>query len=245
MNINHPTVAQIPQLRQLWTEAFGDGDVFLDLFFHTAFSPTRCLCAVLDDQVVAAAYWFSCEEYAYIYAVATAKAYQGRGICHSLMKQIHTILAEEGYLGCVLVPGDESLRRFYKGMGYTDFGGICELACQAGTPLPLRVIDVEQFQQLRRKYLPRGGVVQEGENAAFLSRLATFFAGDDFLLTAVRENGSLRVLELLGNIEAAPGILAALEIPCSTFRCPGDTPFAMWLPFAQKKAPTYFGFAFD
>ena len=245
MNFNHPTLAQIPQLRQLWQEAFDDSDAFLDQFFHTAFSADRCLCAEEDQQVVAVAYWFSCEEYAYIYAVATAKAYQGRGICHRLMEHIHKILASRGYHGAVLVPGDASLRQFYRGMGYENFGGMDTFTCEASTPLPLRIIDAAEFQQLRRQYLPDGGVIQEGENLKFLSCSATFYAGADFLLTAVETEGRLLALELLGNRTAAPGILATLKISCGTFHCPGSTPFAMWLPFDKKIAPTYFGFAFD
>ena len=69
MNINHPISEQIPQLRILWKEAFGDSDNFLDIFYSTAFSPERCLCATIGCELAAMAYWFDCEDYAYIYAV--------------------------------------------------------------------------------------------------------------------------------------------------------------------------------
>lgn len=245
MDIKHPTLEQIPQLRQLWKEAFGDTDAFLDCFFSTAFSPDRCLCATVDCQVAAVAYWFRCGKYAYIYAVATAKKHRGKGICHALMEQIHHILAQEGYCGCILVPGDEGLRQFYGRMGYEDFGGIMEFECESGIPLPLRKIDVAEFVALRQKYLPDGGVMQDGENMAFLSHWASFYQGEDFLLAATQEDDILRGLELLGNQNAAPGIVAALGAKCGTFRTAGITPFAMWLPLCSKKAPTYFGFAFD
>ena len=39
MRSDHPTDNEIPGLRQLWQEAFGDADAFLDSFFQTAFSP--------------------------------------------------------------------------------------------------------------------------------------------------------------------------------------------------------------
>ena len=38
MRIDHPDLGQIPELRQLWKEAFGDSDAFLDAFFMVAFS---------------------------------------------------------------------------------------------------------------------------------------------------------------------------------------------------------------
>ena len=60
MIIDHPTTTQIPQLRSLWKEAFGDSDAFLDIFFQRAFSPQRCCCVTQGDAVVAALYWFDC-----------------------------------------------------------------------------------------------------------------------------------------------------------------------------------------
>lgn len=245
MDIKHPALADIPQLRQLWQEAFGDEDAFLDCFFTTGFAPERCLCATVGCEVAAMAYWFDCGEYAYIYAVATAKKFQKQGICHTLMGKIHEILIQRGYAGCILVSGDEGLRRFYAGMGYENFGGIQEFTCAAGTPLPVTKLDAAGFAALRRQYLPEGGVMQERENLTFLSGWAEFFAGEDFLLTAVREEDTLRGLELLGDTTAAPGILAALGAKNGTFRTPGDALFAMHLPLNEKKPPTYFGFAFD
>ena len=245
MVIDHPKMKQIVGLRQLWKEAFGDTDEFLDCFFATGFAPERCLCATAEREVAAMAYWFGCGEYAYIYAVATAKKFRNQGICRALMEKIHDILTKKGYAGCVLVPGDAGLRRFYAGMGYEDFGGMQELTCTAGTPLPVTKISAEEFAALRRQYLPQGGVIQEGENLNFLSCWAEFYRGEDFLLTAVREDDMLRGLELLGNAAAGPGIVAALGAKSGTFRAPGDGPFAMHLPLNEKKAPAYFGFAFD
>ncbi len=245
MNIDHPAAAQIPLLRQLWKEAFGDSDAFLDCFFHTAFAPQRCLCISGETEIAAAAYWFSCGAYAYIYAVATAEKHRGKGLCHRLMEGIHQRLTARGYDGAILVPGAESLRRFYGGMGYENFGGVAELECRAGTPLPIRQIDGIEFARLRRQYLPLGGVVQEGENLDFLACMAQFYAGEDFLLAAVQEGAQLRGIELLGNRNAAPGILASLGAVQGHFQMPGHTPFAMYKPLCSKNAPGYFGFAFD
>ena len=245
MKIDHPTLAQIPQLRQLWKEAFGDTDAFLDSFFSAGFSPRRCLCATIGCELGAAAYWFSCGEYSYIYAVATAKAFRGRGICHALMEEIHGLLRKQGFAGCILVPGSERLRQFYAGMGYENFCGVQELTCEVGTPLPVTKIDSNEFAALRRQYLSAGGVIQEAENLAFLSCWAEFYRGEDFLLTGALDGDTLQGVELLGNADAAPGIVAALGAKRGVFRRPGNTPFAMHLPLNEKKVPGYFGFAFD
>ena len=43
---------------------------------------------------------------AYIYAVATAKKFQRKGICHKLMEETHKDLSAYGYEGAILVPGN-------------------------------------------------------------------------------------------------------------------------------------------
>ncbi|MBR4971451.1 MAG: GNAT family N-acetyltransferase [Oscillospiraceae bacterium] len=244
MNLDHPSYAHIPQLRQLWKEAFGDTDQFLDHFYGKAFSPDRCLCAFLGNEVVAMAYWFDCEEYAYIYAVATAKAHRGKGISHTLMARIHEILTQRGYCGCLLVPGEESLRHFYRDMGYENCGGVEELDVAATDPVTLRKLTQQEYGDLRSAYLPQGGVIQRGVNLDFLACWAQFYEGEDALLAAVWEDGKLLVLELLGNQAAAPGIVAALGADSGWFRAPGETPFAMHRPLNGNLPPKYFGFCF-
>jgi hypothetical protein len=61
----------------------------------------------------------------------------------------------------------------------------------------------------------------------------------------VRDGEKLLGLELLGNTDAAPGIVAALGCKEGRFRIPGGTPFAMYRPLSDISAPTYFGLAFD
>lgn len=251
MKIAEPSLKEIQQLRLLWQEAFGDEDAFLDCFFRSGFSPERCRCILEGDTVAAVLYWFGCscgnQRLAYIYGVATRKDYRGQGLCRTLMADTHTHLAKLGYDGAVLVPQQEPLRQMYAAMGYRSCGGLDVLSCNAGKPVSVRAIGPEEFAQLRRQYLPEGGVVQEEENLAFLQEQAQFYAGDDFLLTAWEDKGILHGLELLGNRDAAPGIVGALGCREGSFRMPGNTrPFAMFLPFcADGTAPSYFGFAFD
>ena len=248
MKIDHPHSHHIPALQALWQEAFGDPPAYIRDFFATGFSPRRCLCVTRQDRVIAAAYWLDCRydnhKAASIYAVATAKSQQGQGHCHGLLAAIHAHLAALGYAGTILVPGEPGLRAFYRGMGYADFGGMDSIFAVAGDPISLRQIDPEEFVALRRTYLPAGGVVQEGENLAFLACHYRFYQGDSCLFAAHAQDGTLFVPELLG--QAAPaGILAALDAREGTFRIPGTAPFAMWHPLRDAPPPTYFGFAFD
>lgn len=248
MRIDHPHTGQIPALQALWQEAFGDSPAFIHSFFDTAYAPRRCLCITLEDTVVAAAYWLDCKyddrPAAYIYAVATGKAYRGQGYCRLLMTHIHAHLAALGYAGAILVPGEPTLRTMYRAMGYQDLGGMEEQFAAARGHTPLWEISPEAYGQLRPSYLPLGGVVQEKENLTFLARHYRFYQGTGFILTAQVQNGSLFAPELLGNADPA-GILTALDAREGTFRVPGKQPFAMWHPLTAAPAPTYFGFAFD
>ena len=165
MIIKHPTQEEIPQLRQLWRQAFGDTDAFLDIFFSTAFAFDRCRCVVADGEVAAALYWFSCQAdgqpLAYIYAVATSPKFRGQGLCRKLMADARAHLKGQGYAGTLLVPGDSGLREMYRAMGYEDMTSVERFSCQAGTPIALERIDSAEYAALRRKRLPKNGVLQE------------------------------------------------------------------------------------
>ncbi len=253
MTIDMPLPSQIPQLRDLWKEAFGDTETYLDTFFRSAFNAERCRCLLTDGKINAALYWFDCTcrgaRIAYLYAVATAKAYRGQGLCRRLMEDTHRHLLSRGYDGVLLVPGSASLFSFYERMGYRTCSHIEEFRCGAAAePLPLKQIGKEEFAALRREMLPVGGVIQEGENLDFLLTQAELYAGDGFLFAAAREENSVYSPEFLGDISAAPGIVCALGCTDGVFRIPGaDRPFAMYFPLGSNHAepPAYFGFAFD
>ena len=240
------------QLKALWKEAFGDPDSWIDSFFAAAFSPERCRCVVKDGQTAAALYWLDCtcngKKLAYMYAVATGKAYRGKGLCRSLMEDAHAHLAASGYDGVVLVPGSDGLRAMYEKMGYRTCSKVSQLCCEAGSEKAhLTPVDTAAYAALRRQFLPAGGVLQEGENLDFLASFAKLYRGQDFLLAAYVEDGIVHGIELLGNTAAAPGIVAALSCTQGKFRIPGEeAPFAMYLPLADYcPMPTYFGIAFD
>ena len=245
-----PANADIPKLRVLWQEAFGDTDEFLDLFFGNGFSPERCGFIEEESNIAAA---LDCEwegkKLAYIYAVATAKAHRGKGLCHKLMEDTHLHLKNAGYAGAVLVPGSSSLFKLYESMGYKTSCFVCEFTCPAAEEgVNLKKISKEEFGALRRRFLPRNSVIQENENLDFLSSYASFYAGEDFVLAAYEDGGTLICTEILGNTEQASGIVKALGCDKGIFRTVGSSkPFAMYLPLQEETetAPSYLGFAFD
>lgn len=251
MIIDVPALSQIPALRALWQQAFGDTDAFLDSFFSAGFSPARCRCITLDGTLAAALYWFDCQwegtHLAYLYAVATEESQQGKGLCRTLMEDTHSHLRHLGYGGAVLVPGSPGLFRLYEKLGYKPFGGIREFSCTASSPpVTLRPVTPAEYAALRRSFLPAGSVLQEGAFLNFLATQAVFYAGADLLLCAAQNEKSLFAYELLGDPTAAPGILAALGAEEGRFRTLGDAPFAMHRSFTDEpQIPTYFAFALD
>ena len=89
--------------------------------------------------------------------------------------------------------------------------------------------------------------MQEGIQLPFLAAQAQLFAGQDFLLAAWLEGNTLHGMELLGNTNAAPGILRALGCETGIFQTPGvNLPFSMIHKLHNTAVvPKYFGFSFD
>jgi len=250
MKIDFPAPEQTVFFKALWQEAFGDSDDFVENFFSTVFSEHRCRCVTLDGALAGMLFWFDChlgeEKFAYLYAVATAKACRNRGICKTLLEDTHRILKDSGYAGAVLVPGEPGLITMYQKMGYACFGGIEEVPAEAGNhSVALKNLTAQEYACLRRQFLPVRGLVQEAENLAFLQTQAQLFAGEDFLLAAQPEGDCLRGLEYLGDPTRLPGILQTLNKKKGLFRTPGNKPFAMVHMLKDAPKPQYFGLAFD
>ena len=152
MIIKPPEPEHIPQLRSLWKQAFGDTDAFLDKFFSAGFAPERCRCVIDRGQVAAALYWFNCQcggqPLAYIYAVATGKAFRGQGLCRRLMAHAEKDLKARGFACCVLTPGEPGLYAYYENLGYrTAFA-------RRRTPFPGgKSISLEEYMLRREKLL--------------------------------------------------------------------------------------------
>ena len=238
--------SDVPALWQLWKQAFGDSEEYLDLFFKAAYAPERSL--VLEG-IGGAAYWLDCSledrRLAYVYGVAVREELKGQGIGTAMMKALQAHLERQEYDGILLVPGDERLRDYYQKLGYRTLSWQNRFTALAGSPAEMVRVTAEEYAILRRQYLGQYGVVQEKENLALLSGMADFFRGDGFL--AALEPGEGNCPELLGDPQAAPGITAALGLESCDFRTPGkELPYAMGLSLKDKLPERlYFGFGFD
>lgn len=252
MRIDFPGADQIPQLRSLWREAFGDPEDFTEIFFRKGFSPCRCRCAVENGQVAGALYWFDVRwdgaKIAYIYGVATAQAYRGRGVCRALMEDTAAYLKGMGYDGLLLVPVNPEVSGMYEKMGYLPWGTVGELTCGAGAEtVRMERIGATAYEDLRKRYLPDRGVTHGPEGMAFLEAYATFWAGDGWIAVVGRDGDTLICQELLGDAGAAEGIVAAFGCRKGTFRLPGNDKFFSWYqPLrGEPMEPGHFALALD
>lgn len=251
MIINAPQFTDLPRLRQLWMEAFGDGQEFWFHFIHKAKPLCRCRCVWADDTLAAALYWFDCSwsgrKLAYLYGVATGKAFRGRGICRALMEDTRGYLKGLGYDGIVLVPAQPELFEMYEKLGYRTCTYVREFDVAAADPVVLKQLTAEEYAARRRAYLPRDGVVQEGKTLDLLAAQARFYEGESCLAVCTVWDGKLMLSELLGEQAAAGGIVAALGFSQGRVRVPGEEkPFAMYRSLTgDPAAPAYFGLAMD
>ena len=245
MIIKAPEKKDIPALRQLWKDAFGDTDAFLDKFFSFGFSADRCKVLFVDGVAAAVLYWFDClwngEKVAYLYAVATDKAYQNQGLCRELMTDTHRHLKNLGYKGAALVPGNQGLFSLYQKFGYRCFCPMetKKVSCKNAN-LSLRTIDASTYSALRKDYLPENAILQEGVTLTFLSTFAKFYKGENCLFSAYQEDNTLHICEYFGKEEnlASIGIAkqALVHLPG------GNIPSAMYLDFAgDSRLPDYLG----
>lgn len=252
MTIDYPLYSQISGLRELWKEAFGDSDAFLDAFFDTAFSPRRCRCITENGAVLAVLYWFEAtcggQRFAYLYAVATAESHRGQGLFSALLQNTKQVLNAEGFDGILLVPESESLGRMYEKFGFTACTTVRDFSVSAGeNEITMQEIGAAKFAPLRRELLPENGTLQEGETLAFLASQCHFWTGEGWLAVGQVYDDKLVCQEFLGDTSVMPGLLRTLNVPVGTFRTPGgDKAFAYLLPLHENCVrPAYFGLALD
>lgn len=247
MIIDRPHAADISALRQLWQQAFGDTDAFLDGFFQTGFSPNRCRCIKQDGQLAAALYWFDCrwegKKLAYLYAVATNEYFRGQGLCRALMEDTHRHLKMLGYAGAVLVPGNKGLFALYKKLGYTPFCRMQTITIAAGEqPADIHPVSEDTYNLLRQQMLPASSVIQEQQTLDFAATFCQFYRGETALMCLSREDNTLYFQEYLGDSNLLPGIVKALGGQKGVVCLPGGSPIAMYHSLTHdKEMPAYLG----
>ena len=114
----------LPALRALWADAFGDDEAYIRAFHELFLRPGSCIVAQAEDQVVSAMYILegpvlfppadTAMSAAYTYALATDPAWRGRGIGTAVYRACVRSALERQDVVCVL-PAERSLYDFYAG----------------------------------------------------------------------------------------------------------------------------------
>ena len=202
MIIDRPRAEDLPGLRRLWQQAFGDTDAYLDIFFRVGFAPERCRC-VRQNAVTAALYWFDCrwgnKKVAYIYAVATDKAFRGQGLCRALFESTHQQLKNEGYGGAVLVPVKPELSAMYAKFGYR---GFCPLQKATGKKPDGVAISPEEYEALRQEYLGENAILQGNTALQLLGSYGSFYKAENAIFCGYLEEETFHFEEIIGQLPA-------------------------------------------
>ena len=256
MTTKYSTEENIPALKRLWKQAFGDTDRLIDDFFATAYAPERCLCGFEDGKLVAMLYWMDHtwreHKIAYLYAVATDKDYRGQGICTKLLDRAAARLKKQGYYGIMLIPEDADLMRFYQKRRYKVATTLCHFDVPAcGAPDPeLRQITWEKYAFYRSQLLPPESVLPGEEVYRFIDTYQGFYrCSAGIFCGAVLETEKGRVLQMQEFLGEPKGMFTAIvAMGCSRarVRLHGGAPYGLFRNLtADKSMPDYFGLPMD
>lgn len=124
--IRHPEDKDLPGLRALWQEAFGDSAEETAYYFTHRHRHGNMLVYTIDDDIAGMLSMLPLElvsgsqvfKARYIFAVATKKSFRSRGISTELLESAHRMLLQEGCTAALLVPAEPSLFTYYGKRGY-------------------------------------------------------------------------------------------------------------------------------
>jgi GNAT superfamily N-acetyltransferase len=121
---------EIPEVKKLWEEVFGDADDYIHRFI-THFGIENCYVCEINRKIVAMAFAlpttliqnskFKIQNLKYIYACATHPDFQSQGIMKNLLAVIYEEARNENFAGIFLQAINPSLADYYRKLGFEDF----------------------------------------------------------------------------------------------------------------------------
>ena len=109
---------------ELWHEVFGDEREFIDLFMTEVYRPENMFVCEEQGRVVAMLHIVematSLGRAGYLYAIATAANYRGRGCASRLIGQALDVMRQRGYDVAMLIPASNDLKGYYARFGFED-----------------------------------------------------------------------------------------------------------------------------
>ena len=119
----------LPEVISIWQECFGDTAEEIKEFFSIFGDSARVCLWKAEGRIMGQLLFLPvCLHFSYVgerksspaeylYAVATKREFQNKGVCSSLLRDVSQLLQEEGK-AAVLVPADAALAAFYERRGF-------------------------------------------------------------------------------------------------------------------------------
>lgn len=158
----------IPFLKQIWKECFGDSDRYIAGYFDALFDRITVAVKRSDGIPVSMISMLPVRLHTadgdypghYIYAAATAKAYEGQGYMSALLDYACALAADRGDCFSCLIPASPDLFAFYQRRGYytasykrMKFISLSAEQLLSAATLPLTELKEDDFFARRRKFL--------------------------------------------------------------------------------------------
>lgn len=124
--MSKPSVKDIPRLKEIWKEVFGDSDSYINLYFREKFNPEKTFVFRSKETITSALYYSdvslsdnnSTVKAAYICGISTISTERGKGQASLLINECINELKENNYDIAFLIPASPSLFKFYKKFGF-------------------------------------------------------------------------------------------------------------------------------
>jgi len=146
LHFRKATFREIPEIKKLWKEVFGDANDYISRFI-THFGIENCYICEINNAVVAMAFAIptnlkspsnfegvpvvteqsrsegrgSLSKIIYIYACATHPDFQSQGIMKMLIETVYNEACKENYAGIFLQAAHQPLIRYYQELGFEAF----------------------------------------------------------------------------------------------------------------------------
>lgn len=229
----------LPALRRLWRDIFGDSEAFIDTFY--AALPTVGTCAVceLDGRIVGMAHALTAMEYdgrrlCYLYAVAVESSVRRQGIGEAVVGKTVALARERGAELVCTLPANEGLTPWYERIIGTKYRLRRTYRETDSAPLlPVAPLSPAAYRARREELLkdtphtvPSSGLT-ELTNALYQEYGGGFFSCGEGIACALPDGNCAVVLELIaptgGEQDAASSVGAFLGKAKTGYYIPSET----------------------
>lgn len=263
--INEYRKEDIPSLKRLWTEVFGDDAALVDRFFELLPSMGTALVAECGGEIAGAAYILQSElwkngvasaKLGYIYAVAVEPEARGCGIGAELVRSCLRFCWGDRIDICCTLPAESSLYGWYaESAGLLPASYCVYEDIPAGKTLSgIKRLCADEYGFLRHDLLKHGSYINHYygwllyEEALLRAYGGGFFAYGDALVCGYIEDGVLLVKEAINDPpELIPALCSQLGANSARVRriSAGGEPYIAAFEPENYPPDTAFGLTLD